>query len=184
MITTHSLSDPAVIQALSAGNLIVARTDTIYGILALAEHPAAVEKLYRTKQRNPGKSCIILVDSLSNIPNLTSKQRQQYIKLHTIRPTTVITSVAAHYLPHLKRKDDTLGFRVAKGQLSTLISRTGPLLAPSANPEGLTPARDINEAKAYFGDAVDVYVDDGSVNENTPSRIVRFEDDKLTYIRD
>ena len=54
--------------ALLAGSLIVAKTDTIYGILARAVDPDAVSKLYLAKNRNPQKSCIILVSDIDHIP--------------------------------------------------------------------------------------------------------------------
>jgi len=54
------------------------------------------------------------------------------------------------------------------------LKTTGPLIAPSANPEGQTPASTINDAVAYFGDAVDFYVDGGTVTNNEPSKLIRF----------
>jgi Putative translation factor (SUA5) len=57
----------------------------------------------------------------------------------------------------------------------------GPLVAPSANPEGLPPARDVKEAMEYFGDKVDLYVR-GARLEGKPSTIVKFISDKTIKI--
>lgn len=46
-------------------------------------------------------------------------------------------------------------------KLLALIRKTGPLVAPSANPEGLSPAKNIVEARKYFGENVPVYIDGG-----------------------
>ena len=82
-------------------------------------------------------------------------------------------------MPHLVRTDATLAFRVVPlgTVLSELIQCVGPLLAPSANLAGQPPATTINEAIAYFGDQVAVYVDSGEVAEAAPSRIIKFTDD-------
>jgi L-threonylcarbamoyladenylate synthase len=53
----------------------------------------------------------------------------------------------------------SLAFRVPKPKgLQSLLKKTGPLVAPSANPEGMKPALTMREAKKYFGNAVALYV--------------------------
>ena len=45
-----------------------------------------------------------------------------------------------------------IAFRLpAKKSLIEILKKTGPLVAPSANPEGQKPAQTILEAKKYFG---------------------------------
>ena len=69
----------------------------------------------------------------------------------------------------------------ANQDLRNLITETGPLVAPSANPEGLAPANTIDEAKEYFGDSVDFYIE-GTVTTQ-PSKIVRITADSEEIIR-
>lgn len=183
MIRTTTLSDPQVSAALLAGELVVLKTDTIYGIVARASDAAVVERLYRVRRRQPHKSCIILVADLASIPGLSSAEEQGYLRLHQEYPTTLVSSAPADFLPHLARTDGTLAFRLVSGELADLIRRTGPLLAPSANPEGLPPATTISEAVNYFGEAVSVYVDSGQVTDAAPSRIVRFENGQVVTLR-
>ena len=56
-------------------------------------------------------------------------------------------------------------------RLRSLLEQTGPLIAPSANPEGMPPARSVGEAQAYFGDNVDFYVDGGVAFSDKPSSL-------------
>ena len=169
--------------ALSQGNLVVMRTDTIYGILVLASDSKAVEKLYSVKKRDPCKPCILLVADARDIPT-SQEERRSYQKLSQERPTTLVTPVDDSYLPHLPKDNGTLAFRAINlPKLQEIIRICGPVLAPSANPEGLTPAININQAKNYFGDKVALYVDGGEVPENTPSRIVKFVDGAVQIIR-
>lgn len=179
LMITKNLLDTTVIEALRADKLVVAPTDTIYGLLAQADSQKAVDELYRVRQRDRTKSCIILLGSANDIPGLTTEQRRIYNQLYCERPTTIVVRVGPDVMPHLVRTDATLAFRVVPSgtALSELIRLVGPLLAPSANLAGQPPATTINEAIAYFGDQVAVYVDSGEVAEAAPSRVIKFTDD-------
>ena len=84
---------------------------------------------------------------------------------------------------YLHRGTKTLAFRLPKKEnLRKLIQKTGPLLAPSANPEGLTPALTIAEAKKYFGNEVDFYVNVGKLNKK-PSTLVRIKNGEVEILR-
>lgn len=186
LVITKSLLDTTVIEALRADKLVVAPTDTIYGLLARADSPRAVDELYRVRQRDRTKSCIILLSSANNIPELTTKQRHIYDQLRHERPTTIAARVSPDFMPHLVRTDATLAFRAVPPDtaLSELIQLVGPLLAPSANLAGQPPATTVNEATAYFGDQVAVYVDSGEVTGAMPSRIITFTDgDEVITLR-
>jgi len=66
---------------------------------------------------------------------------------------------------YLHRGAKTLAFRLpAKKDLIKLLKKTGPLVAPTANPEGLKPAKTVREAKRYFGNKIDFYVNQGKLN--------------------
>lgn len=165
---------------------MVLKTDTIYGILAKADAPEAVEKLYAAKHRDHTKSCILLVSDVNDIPGLTGDNRDTYLRLSTERPLTIVTRVTDDFLPHLPRQQGTLAFRLVRpSSLATLISLTGPLLAPSANTEGRPPATTIQEAVEYFGDSVAVYVDGGQATNTLQSKIIAInDDDEIEIIRD
>lgn len=73
---------------------------------------------------------------------------------------------------YLHRGTQSLAFRLpARQDLIELLKVTGPLVAPSANPEGLAPSQTRAEAGAYFGDTVDFYVE-GPVT-GKPSTIIK-----------
>lgn len=143
-----------------------------------------VQSLYKAKNRSPQKACIILVADPGQIPNLSDDDLEDYLKLNHERPTTIILPVNDNHLPAAPRQNGKLAFRLFTDESwQKLIGRVGPLLAPSANPEGLPPAENIEQAKHYFEDSVDVYVDGGQATSQKPSRIVEFNDGKLRIIR-
>lgn len=162
----------AVIDALLAGELVVVKTDTIYGILALANSKQAVDSLYAVRDRDEHKPCIVLVASCDDAYGDDSTTLQSVCDVYDIAtPTSII--VPSQAPQYLTRGGETLAYRVVSaGPLSAIIRQVGPVLAPSANKASCPPAKTITEAIHYFGDAVRVYVDDGTV-VSTPSRLVR-----------
>lgn len=177
---------PLIASVLKSGGLVVARTDTIYGILALASLEQATKRVYDVKSRDADKGCILLVNDTADIPISSDNQRAEYQVLSNERPTTIVVPVSESYLPHLIKPNSTLAFRAVTKQhidLYRLLQSTSPLLAPSANPQGLSPAKNITEAVNYFGDKIDLYVDGGELTSTHASRIVALADGHLMTIR-
>lgn len=181
----ENILDGAVISALQSDQLIIAKTDTIYGVLARAESNRAIERLYKIKQRPLGKSVIVLVADITDIPGLTPHMQEKYQKLAIERPTTIIVNVSPDFLPHIPHINDTLAFRVIpKSPLSELIHKVGYLAAPSANLSGQKPAKNIAEAVNYFHESAAVYVDSGEIVDSKPSQIIRINDSReIEFIR-
>lgn len=161
-----------ITEALQSGGIAVVRTDTLYGIIALAENEVAVERVFDAKNRDRSKQCIVLLadsdDAPSNTEIISKFSGESSI------PTSVIIPATSE--PEwLLRGGDSMAYRVVRDPfLKSVVAAVGPVIAPSANPEGLPPARTIAEAKAYFGDQVAVYVDGGEVPEQVQaSRMIK-----------
>lgn len=67
--------------------------------------------------------------------------------------------------------------------LRGLLRCTGPLMTTSANYSGKSTVKSCQEAVRTFGDAIDFYVDGGSLDERSPSTIIRIVDDSIEIIR-
>ena len=93
-------------------------------------------------------------------------------------PTTIIVE-SPHAPAWLRHTDGSVGYRVPKDRtLRKLLEQTGPLVAPSANPQGLEPARTIDQAREYFGESIDCYLDGGEVPASQPpSQIFKIKTD-------
>lgn len=184
MIVKNILDD-SVISALKNEQLIIAKTDTIYGILAVANSKKAVEKLYEVKKRPLNKPVIILVADIDEIPNLTPSIKHKYQEISKNRPTTIITKVSPDFLSHLPRNGGTLAFRVVpESPLAELIRTVGLLVAPSANPSGEEPAKNVTEAINYFHELVPIYVVSGEVVNTQPSQIIQInEGGEIEFLR-
>lgn len=177
----------SIAAALRVGGLVVLRTDTIYGVVASANNQKACEKVYALKGRDGDKACIVLVAGESHMWDDISRRAyaQALPRLDDQYPTSVIVSIGAQTPAWIHRGKDSVAFRIpsTKPWLIELLKQTGPLIAPSANPQGLEPAKDIGEAIDYFGEAVAVYVDGGAVESNEPSHLYRVDGENVERLR-
>ncbi|MDP3975014.1 MAG: L-threonylcarbamoyladenylate synthase [Candidatus Jorgensenbacteria bacterium] len=165
-------------QLLKQGGVAVIPTDTIYGIVGSALKRKTVERIYRLRKRNPKKPFIILISSsreLSHFGIRADARVRAFLDKVWPGPVSVILPCPSPKFRYLHRGTKTLAFRVPKPKaLRALLAKTGPLVAPSANPEGKLPARTVGEAKRYFGDGVDWYGGKG-VKRGAPSLLIEIK---------
>jgi L-threonylcarbamoyladenylate synthase len=174
-------------EILKKGGIGVIPTDTLYGIVACALHEQAVTRVYELKGRTPTKPCIILIPSVANLSAFgifLTQEREKILSQYWPGPVSVILPCGTDVPEYLHRGTFTLAFRLPDDpQLLRFLEESGPLIAPSANPEGLPPATTTEEAKKYFGDNVDFYIDGGK-RDGMPSTIIAFsEDNSVTIVR-
>ncbi|MEY4731375.1 MAG: hypothetical protein RL681_321 [Candidatus Parcubacteria bacterium] len=167
---------PVIIRALQNGDVGVLPTDTLYGIVGSALSKKTVLRIYHLRKRNPKKPMIILIGSLSELRRfdvrLSLAERRSLKKLWP-NAVSVVLPCKNKKFAYLHRDTKTLAFRYPKPKwLQHVLKKTGPLVAPSANWEGKPPAKTIREAKTYFADKVDFYVDAGRLH-GKPSTLVR-----------
>jgi L-threonylcarbamoyladenylate synthase len=176
------------VEPIKEGKIVVAKTDTIYGILADALNPQAVEKVYTIKGRPEDKPFIILIPSTQWLKTFNIVSDKQSEKILNIKGITVIFDIndPVGKFYYLHRGKNSLAFRIPDDTvfLSFLKQLNRPVVAPSANPSSLPPADDINKAVEYFQDKVDIYIDGGKVIQNVPSTIVKLENGKIKVLRE
>jgi L-threonylcarbamoyladenylate synthase len=167
--------NPVVRQLLLDGGVGILRTDTLYGIVAKADNQEAVDRVYRLKSRDESKSPIVLISSIDQI--IDDIENTLTNRLKDIWPGSVSVILPSPDAPvWLRRDNNSVAYRLpADDKLCALVEKTGPLIAPSANPEGMPPAMNIEQAQQYFGEDVDFYIDEGEVISDTPSQLIRID---------
>lgn len=161
-------------------------TDTLYGLVGRALSRRAVAKIYKLKGRTPTKPLIILIADLNDLKRfkikLEKEERKYLAKIWPGRVSVVLSCPAAEF-KYLHRGTKTLAFRLPrKKALTELIKTTGPLVAPSANPEGLAPAETITQAKKYFGDQADFYSGRGRL-AGLASTLIKLKEGQVEILR-
>ncbi len=168
-----------------SGTIGVIPTDTVYGVVARAADQEAVARLYALKHRE-GKPGTLIAASIEQLEELGLKHR--YLKaVEQFWPgaVSVIIPCADPALAYLYQGKMSLAVRIPDvSQLNELLLKTGPLLTSSANHPSEKPATNIEEAKQYFGDEVQLYIDGGDLSDHKPSTIIRIIDDAIEVIRE
>ena len=173
--------DKKASKILKAGGIGVMPTDTIYGLVGSALKPDTVARIYKVRQRSPDKPFIILISKLADLKKFDislAPFQKDFLNKNWPGPLSVILPCPNPKFKYLHRGTKTLAFRLP----SELLASTGPLVAPSANPEGLPAAQTIKQAKDYFGDKLDFYLS-GKV-KNEPSTLISLVGEKVVVLRE
>jgi len=175
------------VAALAAGALVVFPTETTYGLGADARSAAAVDRLVAVRGREPGKPILVLVRDLAMAATVAAELPPAAARLAAQfwpGPLTLVLPARAGLPAPLTAGGHTIGVRVPgePRALALVAGLDAPVTAPSANPPGAAPARTIAAARAYFGDAVDVYLDGGELPGGA-STVAAFEGGRLRIVR-
>lgn len=177
------LDNAQLVTALKKGDLVAMPTDTIYGLCVDAKNPKAVAKLYDLKRRE-GKPGTVVASSIDQLVELGIKRRYLTAVEHLWPNSLSIVIPTGMSLPYLDHGIGSVAVRITGDKdLYRLLEVTGPLLTSSANQPGKKPASTIDEAKDYFADLVDLYVDGGDLSDAEPSTVIRVVDDAIEILR-
>jgi L-threonylcarbamoyladenylate synthase len=167
----------AAAQVLIAGGLVVYPTETVYGLGADASNATALERLVGLKGRAPGQPISVLIADLDMLPSLVDHVPTAAMTLMRHfwpGPLTIVLEARPGLRAPLTAGTGTIGVRVSSHALATALVRAcgRPITTPSANPAGCRPPTRVDEARAYFGTNVDVYLDGGVLTGEPPSTVV------------
>jgi len=179
----NSLQDEELVVALKGGAVGVAPTDTIYGLVALANNESAVARLYTVKHREH-KPGTLIAANVEQLVELGLKRRYLKAVEHLWPDRLSVIIPTGDALDYLRQGVPGLAVRVPKDEnVQALLLKTGPLLTTSANMPGDPPASTLAEAQKYFNGQLDFYVDGGDLSGRPPSTVVRVVDDAIEVVR-
>lgn len=176
--------DAAANKLQKPGAIGIIPTDTVYGLVARAADQTAVARLYQLKKRE-AKPGTLIAASLEQLEELGLKHRYlKAVEQYWPGAISIIIPTSNPALQYLHQGKMSLAVRLpALAELQSLLQQTGPLLTSSANPPGEPAANTIVEAKAYFGDQVDFYIDGGNLSQQKASTVIRIVDDAVEVLR-
>ena len=179
-----NILDPQLIKQLKAGGVGVMPTDTLYGLVAQAANQSATEALYKLKGRS-NKPGTLIAASIDQLVQLGIKRRY-LTAVEQFWPNSISVVIpTGSALDYIHQGKQTLAVRIpGDTKIHDLLEQTGPLITSSANTPGAEPATTIDEAREYFGDTVDFYVDGGSKRGAEASTIIRIVDDAVEVLRE
>lgn len=179
-----NLKDTKLVEHIKRGNVGVLPTDTVYGIVCSAKDMEAVRKLYEIKKRD-NKPGTIIASNIDQLVSLGLKKRYlTAVNQYWPGAVSVVIPSMDPKTEYLRNGQKGLAVRITDDKnLNNLLDKVGPLLTSSANDPGETPAVNVTEAMAYFGDKVDFYVDGGDYSNKESSTVIRIIDDAVEVLR-
>jgi L-threonylcarbamoyladenylate synthase len=175
-----------IIKILKEGGIGILPTDTIYGLVGSALKKETVERIYKVRKRERTKPFIVLISDVEDLKIFGIKLKpfqKELIKKFWPGPYSLIFDCKSKKFEYLHRGKKSLAFRVPKSTwLRKLLKEVGPLVAPSANFAKMPFATTIEEAKNYFGNKVDFYMNAGKI-KNNPSRLIDIRKKQFKILR-
>jgi protein-tyrosine phosphatase len=186
-----------VVGVLRLGGVVVLPTETVYGLAVRAFDAVAVERLRAMKGRNEGHPFALAVSGVVMISDYATEMgvlAKRLARRCLPGPVSLILGVSSsdsefRFLPQSVQaavsKDFTICFRVPdhKFTLAVLRELGEPLVLTSANLSGVSAAVSVDEVIGQLGTGIDLAVDDGVINNDKPSTLVKIDGDKFSILR-
>lgn len=161
-------------RVLRGGGVVLAPTETVYGLICAFDDAAARERIYALKHRPPEKQLAAFLPDLSFVerfaPPLTGTALR-FARRFMPGPITLV-------LPD--GKGSTFGFRIPDHPfILSLLDRVRiPLASTSANLSGMPAALDVPGALSMLDGEPDLAVDGGPIAQDSrASTVIRVEPD-------
>ncbi len=169
----------AVARALAEGAVVGLPTDTVYGLAARLDRPAALEAVFSLKGRPAGLALPVLVagpDQLEAVVASWPPSAAALAEAFWPGPLTLVVPGRLEVAQAVGGDGSTVGVRVPDhGFVQDLCRTSGPLAVTSANPHGEPPCTEATQVARRLpgsGAASVAVVVDGGRCEAQPSAVV------------
>ena len=165
-------------RVLLRGGVAVIPTDTVYGLAAHPDFPAAVERLYEIKHRAAKKPIALLTSDVEGAAKFLGGMDAQATRIAKKHWPGALTLV-------LPKGEAFEGLRVPDHDWTRrLLSACGGVLrVTSANLSGQRAATDALEALSSIGLSADLVVDDGISPGGIASTVAKIANGEITVLR-
>ena len=166
----------AALEALDEGMVVGIPTDTVYGLAARIDRPAAMAAIFSAKGRPPGLALPVLVGRWREaraVARTWPRSASMLAARFWPGPLTVVVPADPALGAHLGGDGTTVGLRLPRQRfVRALCRRAGPLATTSANAHGAPPCRTAGEVRAAFDVADVALVIDAGPCDGEPSTVV------------
>lgn len=150
---------------LEADGFVAYPTETVWGLGACADRPAAVERLIRFKGRGDSAPLAVLIPEPTSVAALGCRldaRASQLVERYWPGPLMLVLPCEREFAPGVAGASGALGVRCSPHPLSRALATAlearglGPLTSTSLNRTGEPPARDFAAARALVTDSDDL----------------------------
>jgi L-threonylcarbamoyladenylate synthase len=178
----------AAVTALRDGELVAFPTETVYGLGANAQNPAAVRRIFELKDRPVDHPVIVHLDNpkylhrwAREVPEAAQKLAARFWP----GPLTMVLPRSENVHDVVTGGQETVAIRVPSHPMAQqlLTAFGGGIAAPSANRFGRVSPTRAEHVREEFGDAVRVVLDGGESQIGLESTIVSFQGEQVCLLR-
>lgn len=164
-------------QVVKSGGIIAFPTETYYGLGVDPFNPAAVERLFEAKGREPGKPINLVLDDIQRAEGMVaaiSAEAWSLIQKFWPGPLTLLFRCTSRVTSALTGETGKIGIRIPSHPVALqLLKAAGqPLTATSANRSGQPAARTAEMVGENLGPQLDLILDGGATPGGPGSTIV------------
>lgn len=172
---------------LNEGGILAFPTETVFGIAVKSTSKENYDKLVEVKKRPPDKPFTLMCSKVEQFKDIVEIDdfTQKIINKFMPGPITLILKVKDHVPSYIDLNTGFVGVRIPDDKfVLELIDKVGaPLLVPSANKSGDSPAMSSLEAYEYFKND-DVFIVDGVCKDSIPSTVLKISEKTLHVLRE
>lgn len=173
------------VDALRRGEVVAMPTDTVYGLVAMADDREAVERLAELKGRGPEQPVQLLIESFEAVvQQLDDPGALERVRAFWPGPLTAVVRVRPGFAAATVTDTGTAGLRQPDDELALAVIAGcgGVLAATSANRHGEPPALTARDVAAVFGNAM-LVIDGGPRPGGVASTVVDLTVDPPAILR-
>ena len=178
-----------VVEVLLKGGVAAGPTETFYGLMAAADQPAAMERIFKLKSRPLNKPLLLLLDQSLRVRAYgrdISPEATLLADTFWPGPLTLLLIAQPGLNPLLTGTRGVVGVRVeGLGLVRTVVKALDrAVTGTSANRSGEPPACTAEQVKNYFGEEVDLIIDAGSCPGGKASTVIDTSLSPFRLLRD
>ncbi len=167
----------AAARVIRSGEVIAARTDTLYGLLADVRRQRSLRALFRLKERPETKPILVLVDSMRRVREIACDVPDVFdvvAKAFWPGPLTIVLTARPEHRGILTGGKSTVGIRWPRSPLvAALVRQSGcPLTGTSANLSGRAGATSVQDVRRQLGRRLPLLLDSGPVDRPQASTVL------------
>ena len=177
------------VKVIKMGGIVIAPTDTVYGLISDALNEKAVEKIYEIKKRKKTNPCSILVsnkDMLKKVVKKVSLEEEKIIDKFFPGAITLIFEKNKQIPDIVTSGLDTVGIRMPNDKfLLKVIELFGrPIVATSLNRAGEESKTNLDNISKEILNNVDYVIDNGNTKIGVASTFAKIDGKKVEILRE
>ncbi|MEN6390333.1 MAG: L-threonylcarbamoyladenylate synthase [Syntrophomonas sp.] len=172
---------------LNQEELVVFPTETVYGVGALVQSPAAVGKIFAAKERPPKSPLLVHISRFEQALDMVltfPPEARRLAEACWPGPLSLILPARASVPEIVRGGSPTVGLRMPSHPVARLlIDFSGPLAATSANLSGRPSPVTVDDVKADLDERVSVVLDSGPTGSGLESTVLDLSSPNYCLLR-